>query len=94
LDKKEVPHKMLVKTTTTNWKFKPHQAKGFIRRRNFHNVRRKLHKKRIVDCIKKHLFYSYLNLVTSMRLSLHVFTTFEVQKINCTCTLSMKHEHG
>ena len=52
------------------------------------------------NCIKKelwtvlkHLFYSYLNLVTSMRLSLHVFTTFEVQKINCTCTLSMKHEH-
>ena len=58
LDKKELPHKRLVKTTT-HWKFKPHQAKGFIRRRNFHNIRRKLHKKRIVDCVK-YLFYNYL----------------------------------
>ena len=47
-------------TTTTNWKFKPHQAKGFIRRRNFHIIRRKLHKKGIVDCVKKTLFYNYL----------------------------------
>ena len=55
--KKELPHKMLMKTTTTttttNWKCKPHQAKGFIRRRNFHNIRRKLHNERIVDCVKK-----------------------------------------
>jgi len=44
LDKKDLPHKMLVKTTTTtNWKFKPHQAKGFTRRKNFHIIRRKLH---------------------------------------------------
>jgi len=46
--KKEVPRKMLEKNKTTNWKFKPHQAKGFIRRRIFHNIRRKLHKKK--DC--------------------------------------------
>jgi len=30
-----------------HWKVKPHQAKGFIRRRNFHNIRRKLHKKEL-----------------------------------------------
>ena len=47
-------------TTTTNWKCKPHQAKGFIRRRNFHIIRRKSHKKGIVDCVKKTLFYNYL----------------------------------
>jgi len=39
----------------------PHQAiKDFIRRRNFHNIRRKLYKKRSVDCVKKTLFYNYL----------------------------------
>ena len=98
LDKKELPHKRLVKTTTTtNWKCKPHQAKGFIRR-NVHNIRRKMHKKGIVDCVKKwfYVFIDYLitiyNLVTAMRLSVHVF---DVQKINCTtsCMLSLKHEH-
>jgi len=44
LDKKNTPQKACEKTTTTNWKFKPHQAKDFIRRRNFHNIRRNLHK--------------------------------------------------
>jgi len=29
------------KTTTTNWNFKTHQAKGFISGRNFHNLSRK-----------------------------------------------------
>jgi len=38
--------------TNKKWKFKPHQTKGFIRRRNFHNIRRKLHEKRSVDCVR------------------------------------------
>ena len=39
----------------------PHQAiKGFISGRNFHNIRRQLHKKELWTVLKKHLLYNYL----------------------------------
>ena len=33
---------------------------NLISGRNVHNIRRKMHKKGIVDCVKKTLFYNYL----------------------------------